>query len=499
MGTVQGKDRNQLYLAPSLEDSISGDNFVRIIDALVDAWDLERLGFVNVSPASVGRPSYAAKDMLKLYIYGYFSGIRSSRKLESELGRNVELMWLLRDLRPDHKTIAEFRRKNPQALENTFRAFVTLLDDNGMLGKRVIAVDGTKIRAQNNKKRNMSKKNLARKIKHLDDKISTYMKDLDANDREEDNIPKVDVQALLATLQERKSQYESYQQELEDSGENEKSLTDPDARLMGNNRGGVDVCYNVQTAVDAKHHIIVEMNVTNNPSDHGQLSVMCKQIRKSLKIKFRRFVVLADKGYYNATDLKLCRRYRITPIVARQKAGRGAPDPAYDLEHFQYDKEADFYTCPQGIILKRTGTKASRLYANKKACSDCEHRGKCTTGKHRRVTVSNDQGVYDYADRLFEKNKELYRMRQMLVEHPLGTIKHTMGAGYFLLRTMKKVRGEVALLFLGYNLRRAINVLGFDGMMRAILASPLASLLTSSLNAILRDIPRPILRTGTTL
>lgn len=471
MGTVKGKDRNQLYMAPSLEDSISQDNFVRIIDALVENWELEELGFVNVTPARVGRPSYAAKDMLKLYIYGYFSGIRSSRKLESELGRNVELIWLLRDLRPDHKTIAEFRRKNPQALENTFRAFVAILDESGLIGKEVIAVDGTKMRASNNKKRNMSKKNLSRRLKHLDEKIEAYMRDLDANDREENKAPKVDVAAVLATLQQRKAQYESYQQELEESGENEKSLTDPDARLMGNNRGGVDVCYNVQAAVDAKHHIIVEMNVTNNPSDHGQLSVMCKQVRKSLRV--RRFIVLADKGYYNATDLKLCRKYRITPIVARQKAGRSTPDPAYDLANFRYDKEGDFYVCPQGIILKRTGTKASRLYANKKACIECEYREKCTSASYRRITVSNDQDVYDYADKLYAENQDLYRMRQMIVEHPLGTIKHSMGSGYFLLRTMKKVRGEVALLYMGYNLRRAIKVLGFEGMMRAIRASSL--------------------------
>jgi len=497
MRTVKGKDRHQLYMAPSLEDSISEDNFARIIDALVDRWDLEELGFVNVTPASVGRPPFAAQDMLKLYIYGYFSGIRSSRKLEIELGRNIELIWLLRDLRPDHKTIAEFRRKNPQALENTFRAFVAILDESGLIGKKVIAVDGTKMRASNNKKRNMSKKNLSRRLKHLDEKIEAYMRDLDANDREENKAPKVDVAAVLATLQERKAQYESYQQELEESGENEKSLTDPDARLMGNNRGGVDVCYNVQAAVDAKHHIIVGMNVTNNPSDHGQLSVMCKQVRKRLRV--RRFIVLADKGYYNATDLKLCRKYRITPIVARQKTGRSAPNPAYDLENFHYDQTGDFYVCPQGVVLKRTGTKASRLYANKKACSECEYREKCTSASYRRITLSNDQDIYDYADKLYAENQDLYRMRQMIVEHPLGTIKHSMGSGYFLLRTIKKVRGEVALLYMGYNLRRAIKVLGFEGMMRAIRASSLASLLSSSLNSALRDIPRLILRTEAAL
>ncbi len=468
MSTIQGLNRNQLFLAPCLEDTIEQDNFVRIIDALVDSWDLEKLGFANAVPSHMGRPSYAADDLLKLYIYGYYNGIRTSRKLEDELYRNVELMWLLKSLRPDHKTIAEFRRKNPKPMEKSFRAFTLMLDEWGLLGREIIAVDGTKIRAYNNKKRNFTRKGLARRLKGIDEKISSYMSELERNDHEEEAIPSVDVEAAIKSLKERKEKYEGYEQELKESGENEISLTDPDSRLMGNNRGGVDVCYNVQSAVDAKHHLIVEMNVTNNPTDHGQLGVMCKRIRKRLKI--RRFMVLADKGYYNAEDLKRCKKYKITAIVARQKSSKDAPDTAYNTENFVYDKSSDSFTCPAGEVLERTGTKASKQYANKKACSTCVHRESCTTGTHRRVSISHDQGIYDETDKRLSENKELYKKRQMIVEHPFGTIKHFMNGGYFVLRGMRMVRGEVALLFLGYNLKRAINILGFEGMMRRIRA-----------------------------
>lgn len=469
MGNITGLDRHQLFLAPSLEDSVSADNPVRVIDALVEVMDLEQLGFVNAVPSVMGRPSYSARDLLKLYLYGYLQGVRSSRRLEAELYRNTEVVWLLRGLRPDHKTVAEFRRKNPKPLQKVFREFVSMLDGWDLLGKELFAVDGSKIRASNNKKRNFSKKKLEDRLKRIDEKIDGYMKELDVNDKNEDATPAINVQATLESLNKRKQEYEEHVKKLEESGQNEVSLTDPDSRLMGNNRGGVEVSYNVQSGVDAKHSLVVEVNVTNNPSDHGQLSVMSKRIKKRLKIKDS-FTVLADKGYYNGPDLKRCKKYKIRAIVARQKAGRDAPDTAYNADKFTYDERKDCYICPAGQVLKRTGTKESRLYQNKKVCANCTNKAKCTTGSSKRISVSHYQKIFSDTDRLLAENMGLYKRRQMIVEHPLGTIKHNMNAHYFLLRTIKKVRGEVALLFLAYNLKRALSVLGFEGLMERLKA-----------------------------
>lgn len=468
MGTVQGLNRNQIFMPSSLDESIAADNQVRVLDALVDSLDLRKLGFPE--PSAIGRPSYAANDLLKLYLYGYLHGIRSSRKLEAELLRNVELIWMLRRLKPDHKTIADFRRKNPKPFQKAFREFVAILDGWGLLGKEVFAIDGTKIKASNNKKLNFSKKKLADRIARIDEKITSFVAELEKNDNaEETTAQRVNVEEALASLKERKEEYEAYLSLLERAGENEISKVDPDSRLMGNNRGGVDVCYNVQSAVDAKHCLAVEVNVTNNPSDHGQLSVMSKRVKKRLKIK-RSFTVLADKGYYNGEDLLRCKKNKIVTIVARQKVGREAPDKEYNADKFTYVENKDCYLCPLGQVLERTGTKESRVYQNKKACEECPERAKCTTGSFKRLSISHYQKIFTATDKRLLENLQLYRRRQMIVEHPLGTIKRSMNGYYFLLRTIKKVRGEVALLFFAYNLKRVQNILGQKELMKRLAA-----------------------------
>jgi transposase len=422
-----------MLLAPTLDESIDKDNPVRIIDHLVEAMDLEKLRFVNAVPSTMGRPSYAAKDMLKLYIYGYQHGIRSSRLLEHELLRNLELKWLLKNLKPDHKTICEFRRKNPKPLQQVFREFVFMLDGWGLLGKNLFAVDGTKIKASNNKKQNFSKKKLKERIRRIDESISDYMKELDENDCGEVKVPAVSVKEVVEQLAKRREEYQGYLNTLEETGENEVSLADPDSRLMGNNRNGVDVSYNVQSAVDAEHHLVVEVNVTNKPSDHGQLGIMCKRLKKRLKLKGKVITVLADKGYYNEADIRRCQRHKIVAIVSRQKTGRAAPDQAYNNDKFIYNDKDDTCTCPQGAILKRMGTKSIKRYANNAACSTCLHRGKCTPHDQREINISHGQHVFEKADKLFAANKSLYKRWQMIVEHPFGTIKRTMNGGYFLL------------------------------------------------------------------
>lgn len=462
MAIVAGTDRKQ-YVIICPDEAVAEDNPVRVIDALIESFDLVKLGFAP--PNHRGRSSYAASDMLKLYLYGYCHGIRSSRKLEAETHRNIEVRWLLRNLTPDFKTIAEFRRKNPRAFQNVFRQFVLLLDGSGLLGKEIFAVDGTKFRASNNKKMNLSQKKITDRIARIDEKLKAFNAEMDTNDKTEESAT-VDM-GVIEQLKARKAEFQAHLEALVASGENEMSLVDPDARLMGNNRGGVDVSYNVQSAVDDKHCLVVAVNVTNNPADNGQLSIMGKQIRKQLRIKGK-FIVLADKGYYSGKDLHRCKKNKFVTYVAKQKTGRNVPDPSYIIDNFTYQEGTDCFICPQGTTLHRTGQKNKRTYENKKACKACEHRAKCTKGEYRRLWVSRYQKACREVDERVAANPALYKKRQMIVEHPIGTIKRSMNGYYFLLRTLKKVRGEVALLFLAYNFKRALNILGTGGLRQVL-------------------------------
>jgi transposase len=441
----------------SLEDMVETEAMARVIDRFIDVNDLQGLGFAKTAPAATGRPAYPPKTLCKLYVYGYENGVRSSRKLEREALRNVEVMWLMDGLTPDYKTIAEFRRENVRPLQKLFRCFVKMCRSWELVGGELIAVDGTKIKASNNKKSNFSRKKLEARLARLDGQIDTYLAGMDAEDNAE-----------LKVLQGRKAQYETYKKQLDESGENEISTVDPDARLMGNNRGGVDVSYNVQSAVDGKHDIVLEYDVSLNPSDHHQLGNMVKKVMRKLKLK--RLTAIADKGYYNGEDLARLKRLKVAAIVSKQKPSDAKDlDEAFHSEKFTYYLETDSYTCPGGNSLTTTNKKGAkrRNYRNKIACAGCPHRGECVSGKAKFRTVTRGlyADIYDEADRRFAENKELYKRRQQIVEHPFGTIKHTLHGGYFLLRTRRKVCAEVALLFLGYNLKRAVKVLGFEGIM----------------------------------
>lgn len=469
MGTKEGLDRVQSGIW-SLEDMVAEESMVRVIDRYVEVLDLQALGFLHVEAASTGRPRYATQALTKLYIYGYENGIRSSRKLERETRRNVEVMWLLGGLTPDHKTISEFRRENIRPLQKLFQSFVKLCRSWELIGGELVAVDGAKIKASNNKKRNFSRKKLDERLKRLDEKIERYLKDLEEADQREDcpEAPKGLREAL-----ERKELYEQYLAQLDESGENEISLTDPDARLMGNNRGGVDMAYNVQTAVDGKNHMIMDYDVSLNPSDQGRLSYMTKRL---IRQGHRKFYLLADKGYYSGEDLAKVKKYKVKAIVSRQKASDPKDQPEqFHNDKFIYGASSDTYTCPLGHTMCSPNKKAAlrRNYFNKKACACCPHLRECARGgaAYRTVTRGKYGDVLDEADRLFRENLELYKLRQQIVEHPFGTIKHTMNGGYFLLRTRRKVRSEVALLCLGYNFKRAYNILGFQGLMARLKAA----------------------------
>jgi len=465
MRYIKGTDRTQLTYWTA-EDLISEESMVRVINKFIDISDLSKLGFTRTKPSETGRLGYSAKALSKLYVYGYENGIRSSRKLEKETKRNIEVMWLMEGLTPDYKTIAEFRRENIRPLQKLFREFVKLCRSWEIIGGELIANDGSKFKASNNKKSNYSRKKLDDRLRRLDEKIEAYMAKLDEEDSH-DNATETTAQQGLMELLKRKELYEEYMAHLNASGENEISTVDPDARLMGNNRGGVEMSFNVQSAVDGKYDIILDYDVSTNPSDQGQMGIMSKKlIRKG----FRKFTMLADKGYYNGKDLQKMKQLRLKAIVAKQKPSNPKDQPKqFHKEQFKYDKATDSYRCPIGEMMISTSKKTAdrRVYKNKSVCRNCPHASECIGGKakHRTVTRNKYADICDEADRQFKENLPLYNLRQQIVEHPFGTVKHTMNGGYFLLRTRRKVRCEVALLFLGYNLKRAVKVLGFKDIM----------------------------------
>jgi len=464
VGFIEGTNREQTMYW-SFDDMVAEDSMVRVIDRFVGLQDLAQLGFTRVKPAETGRPGYEAGPLVKLYVYGYQNTTRSSRKLERECVRNVEVMWLMDGLKPDYKTISEFRRLNIRPLQKLLKQFVRLCREWELVGGELMALDGSKFKASNNKKNNYSKKKLEDRISRLDEKITEYLTRLDEEDRREDAGH--EAPEGLIELFERKESYEALLARLNETGENEVSTVDPDARLMGNNRGGVDMAYNVQSVVDGKHHIVVDYDVSMNPSDQGQLGNMSKRL---IRQGYRKFTLLADKGYYNGKCLQKGKKYKIKAIVSKQRPSNPKGQPKqFHTDQFQYDKETDTYTCPAGKALHPHSKKTAkrRRYYNKTACGKCTHLGVCTNGKskHREVTRGEYADTYNEADLVFKENARLYKLRQQIVEHPFGTVKRTMDGGYFLLRKRRKVRCEVALLFLGYNLKRVYNVLGFKEIM----------------------------------
>jgi transposase len=481
MEFIRGEDRRQTIFFPdSIDDYIDENSAARVIDAFVDSLDLSELKFSRYEPNETGRPPYDPKDMLKLYVYGYMNRVRSSRRLETESKRNLEVIWLLQKLTPDHKTIANFRKDNKKSLKNVFRSFSELCVKLDLYGKELAAVDGSKFKAVNSKERNFTQEKLKDRLERIDEKIEEYMTELENTDRKEDAVAQektaAEISGIIKNLQERKETYRQMAEEMEKTGETQISLTDPESRLMPMN-GKMDVCYNVQTAVDAKHKLIVDFEVTNNANDMNQLTPMAEKVMETLEVE--KIAVTADKGYNSASDIAAAALMGVDVHVAGAdvqicipaQEGEQAEITSHENGKCVYIKERNIAVCPMGKVLYPQfykGSKGEAVFSNSAACKECG----CRCTKEARAfryqfVMKESEFSKDYRDEglavkqvRIKAKKEIVAQRKCIVEHPFGTIKRSMDAGYCLLKGKVKVTAEFSLIFLAYNIKRVINILG---------------------------------------
>lgn len=474
MGYIEGESRDQHVLFPDvIDDYITEDNPVRFIDAFVDNLDLDELGFQRSQAASTGRPPYHPADLLKLYIYGYMNRISTTRRLEKESHRNIEVIWLLRKLRPDFKTIADFRKDNGKAIKQLFREFTLLCRKLDLFSGELLAIDGSKFKASNSKHRNFTKKKLKKRLKYIDQKIEQYFEELDAGDGEEAEVHKPTAEELrekIERLKERKGRYSELKDELEASGEDQVSLTDPDSRSMARD-GKATVGYNVQTAVDDKHKLILVQEVTNAVTDVDQLSGIAKEAKEALGVD--EVKVVADMGYYNGEQIKVCEKEGIEPYINKPLTSANTKLGLFGKEKFIYDCEKDCYRCPAGeeLTYRSEGVERGRhiRYYATGACGSCEIKAKCTRNKRgRRITRWVDEHILERMAERVKANPQLMDKRKRIVEHPFGTIKFWSNQGCFLMRGLEKVRAEMSLSALAYNINRAINILGVQKMIETL-------------------------------
>lgn len=474
MAYVAGTDRAQSVLLPDvLDDFVTADNPVRFLDAWVAQLDLGALGFQRAVPAETGRPGYDPGDLLRLYLYGYLNRIRSSRRLEQETHRNVELMWLLRRLTPDFKTIADFRRDHPKALKGVCREFILLCRRLKLFGGQLLAIDGSKFRAVNARDRSYTAPRLKELGQQIDRTIARYLRQLERQDQREagtEGPSAATLQEQIAALQQRRARYEALQQELAASGATAISLTDPDSRPMKSG-AGIEICYNVQTAVDAKHKLIAAEEVTNAAGDRDQLSPLALAAQAVLEAPSP--VVVADQGYYHGSEVKTCLEAGITPLVPRPITSANAPLGLFTKDDFGYDRERDVYHCPAGETLtyRTTTVELGRTIKNYRtsACGRCALKPRCTRNRDgRKLTRWVHENLMEDMEHRLLQRPELFGQRKVLAEHPFGTMKRAMDQGYFLLKGLTKVRGEFSLTVLAYNLKRVINLIGVPQLMAAL-------------------------------
>ncbi|MGA7454429.1 MAG: IS1182 family transposase [Rhodoplanes sp.] len=475
---VAGADRRQSTLLPEcLDDFIGDSNPVRVIDVFVDALDLAEMGFDGVDPAATGRPAYHPSVLLKLYIYGYLNRVQSSRRLEREAGRNVELMWLLSRLAPDHKTIADFRKDNGLALRKVCARFIELCRDMGLLTTTSVAIDGSKFKAVNNRDRNFTSAKVERRRAQLEESVARYLSQLDTADRQEPSetlaLKTTRLKEKLAKLKEEMEKLAAHEKLMLASPDQQVSLTDPDSRSMATSgRGSGVVGYNVQVAVDTEHHLIVTHEVTNSGSDRAQLANMAKQAKAVLKAET--IEAVADRGYFSSPEILECHGAGITVTLPKPLTSGAKSEGRFGKQDFVYLPEEDVYRCPAGERLPYRYTneedgKILRRYWTT-ACPNCSLKTQCTTGPQRRITRWEHEHLLEAVQQRLDANPQAMRQRRETVEHPFGTIKARMGATHFLTKTLPKVAAEMALSVLAYNLTRVMNIVGIKPLVAALAA-----------------------------
>jgi transposase len=464
---VEGECREQSVLFPErLEDWIADDNPVRAVDAFVDELDMAALGFEGAEPADTGRPGYHPGTLLKIYIYGYLNRVQSSRRLEREAQRNVELMWLTGRLAPDFKTIADFRRDNGPAIRRVCVQFVQLCRSIGLFERALIVIDGSKFKAVNNRDKNFTPRKLKARQQQLEQSIARYLADLDRADRDPSLVPEERVKHLrekIATVRKQMKKLKGIEAELEKAPDHQVSLTDPDARSMATSgRGTGIVGYNVQTAIDTENHLVVAHDVINEGHDRTQLSSMGKQAKKATGIEKPQ--VLADRGYFDSEEIIKCEQANMTPLVLKPITSNARAEGRFDKRDFAYNKKRDEYRCPAGerAVWRYTsiegGLRTHTYWPS--ACPRCPIRSECTTADYRRIRRWEHEEVLERMQARLDRMPLAGILRRRTVEHVFGTFKAWMGATHFLMKTIPKVRTELSLHVIAYNLKRVIQLLG---------------------------------------
>jgi transposase len=470
---VEGQDRSQVTLFPeSLDEYIAEDNPVRVVDVFVEELDLKDLGFEGAEPEATGRPAYHPATLLKIYIYGYLNRVQSIRRLERETQRNVELIWLTGRLSPDFKTIADFRKDNGPAIRRVCRQFVVLCRSLNLFSDALVAIDGSKFKAVNGRDRNFTKHKLKARMQQLEESIARYLADLDRADRDPNSVTEARVEHLKGKVETVKAQMRRLKQlgkQMAQTADEQISLTDPDARSMATSaRGSGVVGYNVQTAVDAKHHLVVTHEVTNRGSDRAQLSSMSKQTKEALNTS--KLTALADRGYYAGPEVLKCEQAGINVLVPKSYTSNNLAKGQFDKRDFRYNPRRDEYRCPAGErAIWRFKTIEHDQVIHKywsSACPQCPIKAQCTTGDYRRIARWEHEAVLEAMQKRLEKMPDAARIRRQTIEHVFGTLKSWMGASHFLMKRLPNVKTEMSLHVLAYNLKRAMQIFGVMPLMK---------------------------------
>lgn len=473
-GFIEGEDRNQATLFPeSLDEYIAEDSAVRVIDVFIDDLDISGLGF-KAEPNTTGRPGYHPRTMLKLYVYGYLNRVQSSRRLEREAQRNVELMWLTGRLAPDFKTIADFRKDNGEAIRLVCREFVMLCRKLNLFTDAFVAVDGSKFKVVNTRDRNYSKAKMKRRLQQIEESIDRYLGQIESADRQESNTGSGKVERLgekIAALKKEMRRLKKLEARMLEAPDQQISLTDPDARSMATSgRGSGVVGYNVQTAVETKHHLIVAHEVSNVGSDRQQLYNMSSQARQALGVEA--LEVVADRGYFKGEEILACEESNITTYLPKPYTSGSVKKGLFSKRDFIHHAKDDEYECPAGERLvwrfttEEKGQTIHKYWSS--SCPDCPIRSQCTTSQYRRVARWEHEEVIEALEQRLDKEPERMRARRETSEHPFGTIKSWMGATHFQMKTLPRVSTEMSLHVLAYNLKRVINIMGAKPLMAAI-------------------------------